>query len=643
MIRVKLGHSLRTSLAAYLALTVLSMPLAGCDFFDDENKPSATTGKKNEAKLPKGTIAFTLPRPNDERLAVEAVGMDALRYYVHARLATEKLSRMNEKNSKPKDYEKLLHETAKLWQCAELYAKAAGKLSAELAKKEKKAGYKPLAALNEPPFHPFFSVAHAALADPSNNDSLRPHWYYPQIKNNGNKTGKAPSKEEWANAMKKTYEQFPAGQRINELAKRLNVDVKTANEKFQEAERILSKGSKTASTVYNVGTKTALVVKGACQTGLLVGGMILTGGSTGPAAVAGAINTVAATADWVIEIANIGHEVFTGETNQTLDEIKKYTGTISAVTSGATIVTSFSDFALKGDKAVKITQETLKNAGLKNIAGFLDKYKIGGAGVAAITDSSIWVTERGMELSEGKILGFQVFMTKDGKTVMIPVEIPADKFRQPMDISKISMPQLLEMTPAELAARMETINELIKILSNPSQDILDEDARRRKEIEDEEARRLEEARKNAKNVGNVTGQVDMYAKVQEIQRNRGRANQQNQQNQNSQQSRNNRSAKEDLPYEASKLAGYYTITSPTGDVAMRAIIKATGDKTIRALQVQKKTDKKGTALFSATIDPKTGRGKTDQGAIVQFSRNGSGAYTGAMDDGYKSWRLTKQQ
>ena len=32
---------------------------------------------------------------------------------------------------------------------------------------------------------------------------------------------------------------------------------------------------------------------------------------------------MAATADWVIEIANIGHEVFTGETNQTLDEIKK--------------------------------------------------------------------------------------------------------------------------------------------------------------------------------------------------------------------------------------------------------------------------------------------------------------------------------
>ena len=641
---MKLGQSLRTSLAAYLALTVLSMPLAGCDFFDDENKPSATTGKKNEAKLPKGTIAFTLPRPNDERRVVEALGMDALRYYVYARIATEKLSRMNEKNAKPKDYEKLLRETAKLWQCAELYAKAAGKLSAELAKKEKKAGYKPLAALDEPILeNPFFSVAHAALADPSNNEISRPHWYYPQIKTNGNQNDKAPSKEEWANAMKKTYEQFPAGQRINELAKKLNVDVKTANEKFQEAERILSQGSKTASTVYNVGTKTALVVKGACQTGLLVGGMILTGGSTGPAAVAGAINTVAATADWVIEIANIGHEVFTGETNQTLDEIKKYTGTISAVTSGATIVTSFSDFALKGDKAVKITQETLKNAGLKNIAGFLDKYKIGGAGVAAITDSSIWVTERGMELSEGKILGFQVFMTKDGKTVMIPAEIPADKFRQPMDISKISMPQLLEMTPAELAARMETINELIKILSNPSQDILDEDARRRKEIEDEEARRLEEARKNAKNVGNVTGQVDMYAKVQEIQRNRGRANQQNQQNQNSQQSRNNRSAKEDLPYEASKLAGYYTITSPTGDVAMRAIIKATGDKTIRALQVQKKTDKKGTALFSAEIDPKSGQGKTDQGAVIRFSRNASGAYTGAMDDGYKSWRLTKQQ
>jgi len=59
--------------------------------------------------------------------------------------------------------------------------------------------------------------------------------------------------------------------------------------------------------------------------------------------------------------------------------------------------------------------------------------------------------------------------------------------------------------------------------------------------------------------------------------------------------------------------------------------------------VQKKTDKKGTGLFSATIDPKSGSGKTDQGAVIRFSRNASGAYLAVMEDGYKTWRFAKQQ
>ena len=56
MIRVKLGKSLRTSIAAYLALTLLTVPLAGCDFLDGlwgDGKPPVSADRRNSGlKLP---------------------------------------------------------------------------------------------------------------------------------------------------------------------------------------------------------------------------------------------------------------------------------------------------------------------------------------------------------------------------------------------------------------------------------------------------------------------------------------------------------------------------------------------------------------------------------------------------------------
>ena len=620
------SRSLRKAITAYLAFTVLAIPIAGCDFlddfFDDGKPPASTSGKKNEPELPKGAVSVKLPKANAERRAVEAIGMDALRYYVHARLATEKLSRMTAKNSKPKDFEKLLRETAKLWEYADLYANASKKFGAELAKKETKPGYKPLAMIDTSPFgrSMLFSVAFAREGTDKDEAGMRPMTKYER--------DMMEHHPAWSEGIVKTYEQFPAGKGIEGLAQKLGVDAKEANRQFQKAVGNLDKGNKTAATVYDVGTKTALVVKGGCQTALLVGGMVLTGGATGPAAAVGAVNSLAATADWVVEITNISHEVITGESNPQLDEIKKYTGTISALTSGATIVTSFSDFALKGDKAVQLTHDALKGAGLKNITGYLDKFKIGGAGVSAILDSSIWTADRVMESKEGKVLGFQVFTDKKGNTVMVPVEVPKDLYKSPQELSKIANSELklLAMTPDNLKNLFQQINALTDT-DNLAKEIAEEDARRRQEIADAEDRRREEAKRN-RGPGNVSpaGQIDMYARVQ---RNKD----------GSTQSRS--SANQALPYEPSKLAGYYTITSPSGDMAMRAYIKATGDNTIRVIQVQKKTDTKGTPLFSATIDPKKGGGKTDQGAVIKFQRDGSGAYTAGMDDGHKAWRFTK--
>ncbi len=636
-------RSLRKTIAASLAFTVLTIPIAGCDFLDDffgdDKPPASTSGKKNESKLPKDAVSFKLPRPNDERLLVEAVGMDALRYYVHARICTEKLSRMDAKNSKPKEYKKLLQTTAKLWAYAERFADMAEKLSKRLAEKERKPGYKPLAMIDSSPFGNrfFFSVAHAREGW---GDERSP-------KEAGQEDRKRERRLEelrknptlWAQEISNMYRAAPMGDKLNGLAAKLGTDAKSAKAELDKAMNTLNKQGTSDAKLYDIGMRTAAATKGTCQVALFVGGVILsapllaTGAAPAAVQIAVGANWYAGLADTVVEGVNDAHIVFTGDSNPGLDEMKKYTGTISAITSGVTIATSFSNFALMGEQAIKNTHDTLKAANL-GTQGFLDSYNIGGAGVSAVLDSSIWTADRVTEISKGKVFGFQVFTDKKGNTVLIPVEVPKDQYKPPQELSKIanSELQVLAMTPDNLKNLFQQINALTDT-DNLAKEIAEEDARRRQEMADEEARRRNEAKRNG-NVG-IAGQVDMYKKVQRIQEGRN-------QSQSQSQSRNrNQKPEEDLPYEPPKLAGYYTITSPSGDVAMRAYIKATGDNAIRAVQVQKKTDKKGTALFSATIDPKTGRGKTDQGAVVQFSRNGSGAYTGVLEDGYKTWRMTK--
>ena len=155
---MRFSRSLRKAIATSLAFSMLTVPLAGCS-------RTATTGGFSGRgilgdfliggfyggflggflcpgeELPEGAFKVALPRPNDERLLVEVVGMDAVRYYTHARIATEKLSRMNKENSTPEQYAKLLRETAELWQYADDFANAAQTLAKRLEEKEKKAGY----------------------------------------------------------------------------------------------------------------------------------------------------------------------------------------------------------------------------------------------------------------------------------------------------------------------------------------------------------------------------------------------------------------------------------------------------------------------------------------------------------------------
>ena len=656
-----MNRFLKKSIAASLAFAIFTLPVSGCDFFDEDKPggklPASTSRNKNSAKLPEGAVLPDLPQANADRRVVEAIGMDALRYYVHARLATEKLSRVNTKKVKRESYENYLRQTAKLWKQADAFARLAARLAAELAENEKKPGYRPLALANDASSFssPLFSVAHAALRESrpptSLYDSLNQSsdsdidWYHPGVSRTAQQVQQA--KEKWAKRLKNAYEECPAGQRIGELAKKLGVDAKTANEQFQDAERILNKGNVSDAQLYNIGTKASLVVKGGCQTTLLIGGAILSSGATGGAAYLAAANTLAQGADLVIELLNIGHELATDESNPTLDNIKRYTGAIAAVTNLTSMVTSLKDFALRGEEAVEITHKALKEAGLKNIHGWLDKHGYGGSGVSAIIDWASWTKDRYDDYkNDGIILGFKVFDV-NGKTALLPTALPQADYAPPKELSLISNDDLIQLTK-----QPEDLKKLLAFVDQQQDakkriwEIIEEDARRRQEIAEDEARR--EAEERSRNASGATPRQQYwdwanhpktkedYNKVKaqifsDYMRKMGGGN-----------AGKTEQPEPENPYTPTRMAGYYTVTTAKGDMAMRVILRATGGNTLSVIEVQKKTDQKGKERFAITIDPKSGKGKTAQGHPVRFEVMRDGVtFMGTLEDGSMIWRFVK--
>ena len=327
-----------------------------------------------------------------------------------------------------------------------------------------------------------------------------------------------------------------------------------------------------------------------------------------------------------------------------------------AWTSLGSMVTSLKDFALTGEKAVKITQDSLKDAGLKNIHGWLDKHKIGGAGVSAILDWVSWGKDRaddykqgtvmGYNAKKGTILGFEVFDV-NGKTALRPEEIPKESYEAPKEISLIPNDALIQFTK-----QPEHLKEIIAYVDQQQDtkkriwEIIEEDAKRRQQIAAaEERRKSEERARNASGSAsrqqywdwsNQPKTQDDYDKAKsqifsDYMRKMGGGT-----------AGKVEKPEEDAPFTPTRMAGYYTVTTSKGDMAMRVILRATGGNTLSVIEVQKKTDTNGKEISAITIDPKTGKGKTKVGNPVRFNLAGDGtAYMGTLEDGQRIWRFVK--
>ena len=613
--------ALRKEIALFLALTMLTVPLAGCsrtvtkgglsgrgavgDFLVGGLYGGVFGGFMRPGQpLPEGAFVVELPRPNDLRLTVELVGMDAMRYYTHARIATEKLSRMNAQNSKPEEYAKLLKETAELWKLADHFADMARQFAKHLSKEEKKPDYKPLAMIDKSPFGAdiFFSVAYAREGTDADEERHRPM--------TGEERAAMEMHPDWAQGIVDAYKQYPAGKGIEGIADELGVDAKEANRKFQKAVSVLDQekvfgiptgmSNQTAGNLYNVGAKTAMVTKTGCQVILCVGGMILSGGAL--AATAGlakqtviVTNMAASFADTSVDIANTGHVLIYDKEDKELAEIKKTTGIISAVTSGVTLVTSFGDFALCGKDAVENTHKALEAANVgeyglfnkyMNTSGVLDKYNIGGEGISAILDSAIWTGERIQDFAQdGEVLGFNVIGGDDGKPVFMPTAIPKGNVSPPIPIDQVADGTVdLLLTKEQAENRQNAVKELLEDigqLEQQKQEALQQDAK-------------------------------------------------------------------DAPYTPDKIAGTYVLTSKREvKIDEKTAVRYDPQITIRAESGNRISMIRPNGMTtSINIDPQTGRGQFSNTIFgktvttsVQFTASGNGyIFRGTNKDGTATWR-----
>ena len=694
---MRFSRSLRKTIAAYLAFTTLTIPIAGCDFldgvFDDGKPPASTSGKKNESELPKEALVLDRSRVSVERLMVEEAFCRSVRQYLTARLATERAARLDKATVSKSDAVKIIRKAADEWKCLEEMLKRTQRMAKRLESHEQitsQAQRKRASLMHAPGF---FSRAYAA-----------------------GRMGAKEGTTEWAQQVQAAYDSFPAGQQLAGLTKALGAaNPKEAYDKLVKAGEIVKKQGKwdvAKSTAQGLGKGTAVVVGialvaaapvGVCSAANAMNTLVSSGSAvgTGLGLAAFGVGLTAVTSGTIAAGMQLGEDMSgkkmegnAAKARDYVDYLSLTSGACNIVVSGGTAIYKAVTTAAPGASKTQIAKEALKE--------YFGHSKTEIAYNAYGTyDVGKGLVEKGMDLL--------VRPTDDGKTALVPVERPKDE--PPVEakpIEKLSDEELsvatatyeADGTPEEKTERvkqLETMQQqppdkddwihwnangitkaeydlimkeyptnfrdhVAQRLKNYMEsdeykkekerrdkeeareiagedakrrdkeeirEILAEDARRRQEIADAENRRREEAKRNQ---GASNGPVACQVEVQRrVRRNKEESNP----------SQNRRPANQDLPYESSKLAGYYTITSPSGDLAMRAYIKATGDKTIRVIQVQKKTDTKGKPLFSATIDPKTGSGKTDQGVVIKFWRDDSGAYTASMNDGHKTWRFVK--
>ncbi|MCE5236277.1 MAG: hypothetical protein LLF87_09550, partial [Eubacteriales bacterium] len=313
------------------------------------------------------------PEPRAAQAAGEAMAL-ALRQYIYARLVTETLASADVQTMSADEIKQMADEVVLAWETAGQLATGAEAIADQAVALLEDATIKQTAAFDRQPAQIITLAANAA------------RFHVAPLANN---VGRKIDPQTWAENLTKQFDALKGAQRYKQLASQLGTDAKTAYEQMALAQKIITDAAalEEARAEADEVTRCLKLVQGyktVSKVGLFVAATIQTGGGTLTAlpgssfTLAQAAGTIVGGTDCIVDIADTGSNIILGEGNQvsaTAEDVKKYLGPVSSVMG----IVNWGD-AAGGEKLSYVGD--------------------------ALTD---W-------FYEGKVMGVQVFASKDGGT-----------------------------------------------------------------------------------------------------------------------------------------------------------------------------------------------------------------------------------
>ena len=429
---MRFPKSLRKPVAASLALAMLTVPLSGCS-------RTVTTGGLSgkgvlgdlavgglyggamggffggrKMSLPEGAYVLDRSRVSVERLMVEEAFCRSVRQYLTARLATERVARLEKGTFSKSEAVQLIRKAADEWKCLDEMLKRTQRMAKRLESREQKTQTPQKSRKSRVSWtldRGFFSRAYAAGF-----------------------MGAEEGSAEWAQKVQAAYDSFPSGQKIAGLTKALGAaNPREAHDKLTQAGKILDKEGKwdvAKETAKGLGKGTAVVVGiavvaaapvGVAAAATALGTGVMSGSAVGTAVGVGtfAIGMTAVVSGTVAAGMHLGEDIsgkkMEGEAakaRDTVDNIALYSGAANIVMSGGTSIYNAVKNATPDATKAQMAKEALK--------GYL------GYSGPEIAYNAYGTYDAGKGLAE-KGMGVVAQPTEDGKTALVPVEIPKDE------------------------------------------------------------------------------------------------------------------------------------------------------------------------------------------------------------------------
>lgn len=259
----------------------------------------------------------------------------ALRYYIFARLKTEKFLQVDFESLPEGAFQSQIDELVAIWKTAETLISEAELIADQAVRLLETASGNQTSVFDQSKMQ-FDTLA----SNESGNNGISLASY----------TGQVIDKNAWAENLTKQYDALRGGQRYKQLAQQLGTDTKTAVEQMALAQKIIYNAAfleeaEAEKSEYNRSVNVLEGYKTGSKVGLFVGATIATGGGTLTSLAGSSMSLPAAGAvivggvDCIVDVGQTTSSIILGEDHQVTVDFKEAGDVIQPVSMVVSLVT----------------------------------------------------------------------------------------------------------------------------------------------------------------------------------------------------------------------------------------------------------------------------------------------------------------